>query len=206
MDPLMRGLKARGFGNVVGVDLRPSIGTAPIMHLAEQLRHAVDETLAKDGAGSASIVGFSMGALVSRAYIQRLGGKERVSTFVSISGPHRGTAIAHASTLLGSVLRGVHDMRPGSKLLRDLASDQEPWGQTRVHCMYTPWDLMIVPPTSSILDGAESTHRLDVKMHRFMVEDARVHDLTARLLRGAGDGDSGERGERTARDVFADRE
>ena len=46
------------------------------------------------------IVGFSMGALASRHYIQRGAGKQRVRRFVSISGPHAGTLTAYTTAFI----------------------------------------------------------------------------------------------------------
>src|SRR5262245_62122408 len=40
------------------------------------------------------LVGFSMGGLVSRYYVQRLGGLERVDHLVTLSAPHNGTVMA----------------------------------------------------------------------------------------------------------------
>jgi triacylglycerol lipase len=74
-------------------------------------------------------------------------------------------------------------MRPGSALLADLAADPDPWRNVCVHCIYTPYDLMILPATSSVLAGAHSVHRIPVAIHRFMLRDRRVLDRVARLLR-----------------------
>ena len=63
--------------------------------------------------------------------------------FISISGPHKGTLAAYALPLAG-----LHDMRPGSALIRDLEGDRDAFGSVEVHCLYTPYDLMIVPATS----------------------------------------------------------
>ncbi|MEI9896242.1 MAG: alpha/beta fold hydrolase [Chthoniobacter sp.] len=41
------------------------------------------------------LVGFSMGGLVSRYYVQRLGGLDRVDHLVTLSAPHNGTILAN---------------------------------------------------------------------------------------------------------------
>jgi hypothetical protein len=51
-----------------------------------------------------------------------------------------------------------------------------------VHCIYTPLDLMIVPAVSSVLRGVRATHCVPVPLHRYMISDPRVLDLTARAL------------------------
>ena len=64
------------------------------------------------------LVGFSMGGIVSRYYIQRLGGIERVQRYVNISAPNNGTWTAYLLSRLGCV-----QMRPESEFLRDLNRD-----------------------------------------------------------------------------------
>jgi triacylglycerol lipase len=109
--------------------------------------------------------------------VQRGGGKGVVRRFVSISGPHAGTLTAHALPHVGA-----RQMRPGSDLLRDLASDADPWGGVEVHALYTPFDLMIVPAVSALLPGATTTHRIPALLHRLMLSDRRVHAIVASLL------------------------
>ena len=67
------------------------------------------------------VVGSSMGALVSRAYVQRFEGKQRVRRFVSISGPQHGTATAWAlpyvvgKPAVERLLGRGHTVRAGSR-------------------------------------------------------------------------------------------
>lgn len=175
LEPLRAGLASRGISQPIAIDLRPNTGSAPIPVLAAQVAHAVDSA-SVDGA-PVDLVGFSMGALVSRWFIQRGGGRSRVRRFISISGPHQGTLNAYAIPLAG-----VRQMRPDSALLRDLASDPDPWGPIEVHTIWTPYDLMILPPRSSQLPGVRSDTRLPVGMHRWMLSDPRVLDHVAKLL------------------------
>lgn len=177
LEPLRMGLAARGITRATALDLRPNDGSAPIPELASQVDAAVREALARSGAARADVVGFSMGALVTRWWIQRGGGRQLARRFVSISGPHQGTHTARALPL-----RGVRDMRPDSALLRDLALDADPWGDVEVHCLYTPYDLMILPARSSVLDGARTTRAFPVKLHRWMVSDHAVLDAVAGVL------------------------
>lgn len=165
---------------VTAMDLVPNDGRAPLHVLAEQVRARVESLARAHGAERVDLVGFSMGALVSRVYLQRLGGKRRVRRFVSISGPHGGTVHAHVLPLAGA-----RDMRRGSALLRELDADPDPWGDVEVHVLYTPFDLMIVPARSSELRGAQTTTRIPVVLHRFMIEDARAVGAVARILHAA---------------------
>ena len=177
--PLVRGLGQQGVPPACVIELDPPWGTASIETLAEQLSTFIERTRRERGAEAVDIVGFSMGALVARTYLQLLGGHAHVRSFISISGPHRGTLTAYALPLLG-----VRQMRPDSPLLRALGDDVSHLPDLSVHCLYTPYDAMIVPSHSSVLRGARSVHRLPVLLHRLMIHDRRVHALVARLLSG----------------------
>jgi triacylglycerol lipase len=175
--PLAAGLRARGHAEVHTLSLDPPWGNASIEELAQQLAQRVDRLRGQLGVSEVDIVGFSMGALVSRTYLQLLGGASHVRSFVSISGPHRGTLTAYALPL-----RGVRQMRPGSALLTLLGSDVTQLHNVAVHCLVTPYDAMIVPSDSGVLSGARSVHRVPVLLHRLMLFDVRVHTLVAELL------------------------
>ena len=160
------------------VDLVPNDGRARIAALGAFVALEAEALAKRESAEKVDIVGFSMGALVSRWYVQRGGGKDRVRRFVSISGPHHGTMTAYALPLAGA-----RDMRPDSALLKDLGADAEPFGSVEVHCVYTPYDLMIVPARSAVHASACSVREFPVAMHRWMIRDARVLDHVAALLR-----------------------
>ncbi len=179
MAALTRGLSARGVPHVRAFDLKPNDGRAPIALLAEQARAEAEALSAQHEGAAIDLVGFSMGALVARYYLQRLGGNARVRRFVSISGPHAGTLSAYALPLAGT-----RDMRPGSALLRDLSGDADPFGAVEVHCLYTPFDAMILPATSGVLRQAKSVQRVAVPMHRMMITHRLALDAIAGLLRG----------------------
>ena len=173
----LRGAIERRGRTVETIDLVPNEGRAPIRALAKQVAARVESLRSVSGQARIDLVGFSMGALVSRTYIQREGGRDKVRRFVSISGPHAGTLDAHALPY-----EGARDMRPGSPLLTDLASDPDPWGEVEVHVLYTPFDLMIVPPRSSELRGAHTTTRIPVPLHRLMILAPRATRAVADLL------------------------
>jgi triacylglycerol lipase len=169
MSLLRASLVQGGIERVHSMDLVPNDGQASIAELGMQVSREAEALAVRFGVERIDIVGFSMGALVSRWFLQRAGGTQRVRRFVSISGPHHGTVTAYA---LDSI--GVRDMRPRSALLRDLASDADPFASVEVHCVYTPLDLMIVPATSSILAGARTVRAFAVPVHRWMVHRPAV--------------------------------
>jgi len=119
-----------------------------------------------------------MGALAARYFLQKLGGKHIVRRFVSISGPHHGTVNAWLRP--GA---GCRQMRPNSRFLQDLNRDPDPFGEVEVFSFYTPYDLMILPSRSSILNGARN-HAFKVWLHPLMTFDHKVIEAVARSLAG----------------------
>jgi triacylglycerol esterase/lipase EstA (alpha/beta hydrolase family) len=117
-----------------------------------------------------------MGGLVSRYYIQRLGGIDRVHRFITISAPHCGTLAAYFSQRPGCV-----QMRPDSEFIADLQQDVRMLNRLNFTSLWTPFDLIILPPQSSQLNiGTEV--RLPVLAHPLMVSDRRSIDAIIRAL------------------------
>ena len=159
---LQRHLETLGW-KVYSLSMTPNNGDAPISMLAKQVAVFVEAQL---GASQRfDLVGFSMGGLVSRYYLQRLGGLARVQRFVSVSTPHQGTTLAYFSRRLG-----VRQMRPGSPLLRSLNTDIHQLETIRFFSFWTPFDLLILPPWSSDM-GIGQVERLSVSAHNRMIQD-----------------------------------
>jgi len=177
LEPLRAALHRSAITRTAAIDLEPNDGAVGVAALAAQVRAAADALRERYESEKLDVVGFSMGALVSRYYVQRLGGKARVRRYVSIAGPHAGTLTAHFAKL--AVAR---EMRPGSALLRELAGDVDPWSGVEVHCFITPADLMIVPAKSGVLAGAREVRVFPVAMHRWMITDQGVMDAVVEVL------------------------
>jgi len=111
-----------------------------------------------------------MGGLVSRYYLQNLGGAERCEEFITVSTPHNGTKVAYALTS-----RGVQQMRPNSDFLRDLRETEDTLGDMPIVSYRTPMDLIILPASSSVWDRAEN-HSYNVVLHPLMLYTKSVLD------------------------------
>ena len=159
---LQRYLERDGW-QVYALSMTPNNGDAPISVLAEQVAAFVADRLGAERAFD--LVGFSMGGLVSRYYLQRLGGLARVQRFVSVSTPHQGTALALFSQRLG-----VSQMRPGSPFLKSLNQDIYTLETIRFFSLWTPFDLLILPPWSSDT-GLGQIEMLSVSAHNQMIRD-----------------------------------
>lgn len=166
-------LEKRGFECLVP-KLRPSDGRGGLEGLAERLKRDIDAAYGPDQ--PISIVAFSMGGLVSRQYLQNLGGAKRCERLFTISSPHHGTRMAW---LYPS--RGAEQMRPGSGFLADLGKTESNLGKMPVVSYRTPMDLIILPTTSSMWDRAVNIEH-PALMHPLMLTSNTVMaDLEKRL-------------------------
>lgn len=154
--------------------LSPSDGRSGICTLAGNLKEQIDEAFGPDE--EFSLVGYSMGGLVGRYYLQKLGGAERCQQLITIASPHQGTVMAN---LYPS--KGARQMRRGSEFLRDLQATEHELGDIPVASYRTPLDLMILPSTSSIWERADNEAHT-VAMHPLMLRDSRVLDDVERRL------------------------
>jgi triacylglycerol lipase len=109
-----------------------------------------------------------MGGIVSRYYIQRLGGIQRVQRFITIASPHQGTFTAYLRPNLG-----CNQMRRGSLFLQNLNHDAAMLERINFTSIWSPLDLMIVPASSSHLDVGREVI-VPVVLHPLMVTDNRV--------------------------------
>ncbi|MBD2412869.1 lipase [Nostoc calcicola FACHB-389] len=156
------------------VNLVPNNGDLGLDELAKQIADYVTTNFASEQ--PLDLIGFSMGGIVSRYYVQRLGGIKRVQRFITISSPHNGTAVAYASLRPGCV-----QMRPNSVFLQDLNSDVDMLKQLNFTSIWTPYDLMIVPAKSSqMLVGKEMV--LPVVLHSWMLTNSKTLAVVSQIL------------------------
>jgi triacylglycerol lipase len=166
---------------VYTINLVPNNGEAPLNVLAQQVVDYVAATI--EPKQPFDLVGFSMGGIVSRYYVQKLGGIERVQRFVTISSPHHGTVVAYASKLPGCV-----QMRPNSLFLQDLNRDVQMLEQLNFTSIWTPYDLMIIPTHSSKMPiGKELI--IPVALHSWMLTDYKSLTAVAAALAEPINGD-----------------
>jgi triacylglycerol lipase len=165
----------RGLGwQVYDIDLNPNNGDAKLEVLAQQVAALVNRTFAPHQ--QIDIVGLSMGGLVSRYYLQRLGGIDRVQRFISISAPHHGTLAAYFSSRPGCI-----QMRPDHEFITDLDRDVDSLNQLNFTSIWTPFDLIILPPSSSQL-GIGTEIVLPVLTHAMMAFDRRCIKMIGSAL------------------------
>ena len=158
---------ARRGHQVHAPDLVPNDASTSLTVLSEELGRYIDRHL--QPGTPYHLLGFSMGGLVCRHYLQAHAELDRVQSFTTLSSPHNGTLNAWWLPL-----RGWREMRPGSAFLRQLAAhDHRISARLRPLSLWTPFDLIILPASSSVWDIA-TNESFPVPLHPAMRYSKRV--------------------------------
>ncbi len=160
--------------SVYSIDLTPNDGSIPIEDYAEQLSQFINSNFSPQQ--SLDLVGFSMGGLVCRYYLQRLGGLKRAENLVTVASPHQGTLTAHVTWY-----DACKQMRPESDFLQDLNSDEYTLNQINCTAIWNPLDFVILPAESSKLLAGNSV-MIPCVHHSSVTEDERVFEAIAKAL------------------------
>jgi triacylglycerol lipase len=174
---LKRGLRRRGFGRVVTINYSPV--TNDIRQAGRDLAAEVEALVAQTGYERIHVVGHSLGGLIARYYVQRLGGDERVHTLVTLGSPHEGTLAAHLIPV-----RLCRQLRPGSDLYAELAQPAERC-RTRFVAYWSDLDQMILPHGNARLEHPSLSAR-NVRVHgvghmSLPLDGQVVHEISAVL-------------------------
>ncbi|MFD9536488.1 esterase/lipase family protein [Streptomyces sp. NPDC060010] len=135
---LRRALGADGLRRVETYNYSPF--TRDLRATARHLARRVEDLCERSGQERVDLVGHSLGGLVARYYVQRLGGDARVRTLVTLGTPHAGTRVApfmDAHPL-------VRQMRPDSEVMAELAAPS-PGCRTRYVAFWSEFDAIMAP-------------------------------------------------------------
>jgi triacylglycerol lipase len=133
----------------------PGEGTGDLTASADVLGTAVDDALARTGADSVDVVGYSAGGVIARIWAAD-GGARQARRVLTLGAPHHGTTVADlaAGVLPAECPEGCQQLTTDSRLLAELnAKDETPAGPTWVS-VWTTADTTVTPPDSARLDGA----------------------------------------------------
>lgn len=169
LGPMARHLWTHGY-EVHAPTLAPSWGQIPLADLSGQLADFIRRKVGDHR--PVVLIGFSMGGLICRHYIQRRNGRARTSRLITIASPHGGTLTAHTFERPGCL-----DMRRGSPFLQDLDSDIDTLRSVDFTSFWTPFDLMILPASSSLTPASRNI-RLLLPAHPLMV----LHPIAIRAV------------------------
>jgi triacylglycerol lipase len=154
-------------------------GLTPVREAALHLQQQIEAVA--PGAGPLDVLGFSMGGVIARSWIQQLGGQRRVRRFISLGSPQQGTWTAQPWPR--RVFRGLADLRCGSALLQELNSDLEGLRGVECHSFYSALDLAVLPGWRAVLPVG-TARELPVATHPQLLRDpAALRPLAQELLR-----------------------
>jgi len=155
------------------------LGRTPAMEAAELLGGHIEAAFGRDQ--PIDLLGFSMGGVIGRCWLQLLGGLGRTRRFFSVGSPQQGTLTARPWP--AQVFRGIADLRTGSALLERLNGDLD--GLQRIECssFYSALDLAVLPGWRAVLPIGPRT-MLPVLTHPQLLRDgAAITPLVRELLR-----------------------
>ena len=132
-----------------------------------------------------ALVGFSLGGLICRCYLQQLGGNLRTRQLITLSTPHNGTYSSYLFNRPATI-----QMRPGSQFLRELNRDLSMLESISFTSIWTPHDITIMPSESSRLPVGRML-QIPTLIHHFVVEDRRVWSAVRDELQRWEDGEVG---------------
>ncbi|MCT0212965.1 MULTISPECIES: triacylglycerol lipase [unclassified Synechococcus] len=127
--------------------LHHRLGATRMLPLAERLGACIEAAFGPDQ--PIDLLGFSMGGVISRTWIQLLGGHRRTRRFFCVASPQRGTPVAQPCPpwLLG----GIAELKLGSPLLKQLNDAPELLKAVDCRSFYTPTDQLVVPGWRGVL-------------------------------------------------------
>lgn len=139
----------------------PGFGLGDIRDTAAALADRVEEVLARTGASHVDLIGHSQGGLVSRWYVERLGGDAVVDSLVSIAAPHAGSVAANIVVLLGLGscvgIVACQQMSVGSDFLADLNEGDDTIGEVLYTNIVTVLDEFVIPYSSGLMDESDGS-------------------------------------------------
>ncbi|WP_020135718.1 lipase family alpha/beta hydrolase [Streptomyces sp. 351MFTsu5.1] len=145
---LRRSLAQHGRQQIESLNYSPL--TCDIRVAAELLGRHIEGICERTGSRQVDVVGHSLGGLIARYYVQRLGGDVRVRTLVTLGTPHSGTRVAP----LANAHPIVRQMRPGSELLEEL-TQPAPGCRTHFVSFWSDLDHLMDPLDAACIDHAD---------------------------------------------------
>ncbi|NIH85951.1 lipase family alpha/beta hydrolase [Amycolatopsis granulosa] len=181
-------LERCGAGPVVSFSY--SLLLRDVRSAAARLAEQVEQLCEVTGATRVDLVGHSLGGLIARYYVQRLGGHRRAGTVVTVGTPHGGTVAAW----LFSPLPLARQLRPGSDLVAEL-NQPAPGCGTKFVTFSSDGDEVVLPSRHGRIEHQD----LDVRNvvlpgvgHLALAAHRRVVDEICALFRPLGAPGDGE--------------
>ena len=152
-------------------------GKTSLWRLARDLDSQIEQLVGPEI--EIDIVGFSMGGLISRLWIQKYNGFLRTKRLFTIGTPHFGTYTAQLMPYF--FMQGIAEMKRGSNLLSKLNHDLTSLEKVECTSFFTKWDLMSFPGWQAKLSIGDSYH-LPVLTHKELITNSLALDILAKKI------------------------
>ncbi len=130
------------------------------------------------------LLGFSMGGLISRVWLQEMLGYQRTMRFFSVGCPHQGTLTAQCVPYY--LFPGIAEMKLGSDFLKSLNNSSNFLKEINCRSYFCYYDLMVFPGFRAILPFG-SSKSIQVFSHKSLIKNSKAIDLiSADILEGTG--------------------
>lgn len=154
--------------------LKPIDAKYGIEDLAIKLKHYIENNLEADS--NFVLVGFSMGAIICRYYLQDLSGIDRVNKLITISAPHHGSYLSYLYPG-----KGIRQLRPNSTFLKNLETKEYLLKNLNSFSYRTPFDLMIIPNKSSIWERATNKKFISIMHSSMLINSKLIKEIIKQL-------------------------
>jgi triacylglycerol lipase len=174
-----RALRRRGFQMLTAYDY--GLLTHSIPRAAIRLGETIEKLATLSGYERIHVIGHSLGGLITRYYVQRLGGDSCIHTLVTLGTPHKGTHLARIAPLLPL----VRQLTPSSPIIRELAEPAQGC-RTRFIAFHSDIDPVIVPSGNARLEHPDlNVQNISVRGvgHLSLPRNGRIAFTIAEALR-----------------------
>ena len=127
--------------------LSHGLGVVPLRKLAEDLDKRIYSIFGDTT--HIDILGFSMGGVIARIWLQEFGGSCRTKRFFSVGSPQNGTL--PALPVPRFLLPSIADMKIGSQLIKDLNRSSYKLNCLKCFSYFCKWDVMVCPGWKAVL-------------------------------------------------------
>ena len=162
---------------VLSPHLPHRFGATPLRKLAQQLDGLIQDHWGLET--PIDLLGFSMGGVIARTWLQEFGGAKRTHRFISVGSPQQGTLTAQC--IPAWLFAGLADMKRGSPLLRSLNDNYADLQTVECISFFCRWDLMVCPGWQAVLPIGKSA-AVPVWTHQQLMSHPRSLDLLIESL------------------------
>lgn len=148
---LRRLLARKGFTRTYALNY--SLLTGDLRAAAERLGALVEAVCEQTGFDRVHVVGHSMGGVIARYYVQRMGGDARVHTLVTLGSPHQGTWGARLIPW-----PAIRQLTTDSEFIAEL-QEPAPGCRTRFVAVWSDLDQVIIPQRNARIVHPDLTAR-----------------------------------------------